>query len=262
MHYFAVWGPRARSCSVEVDQTSWRMTAKERGWWHADVDSAGPGSDYALLLDDDPKRYPDPRSAWQPNGVHGASRVLDHSSYSWQDRSWSPPPLSRAVIYELHIGTFTPRGTLAAAAEKLPYLRDLGITHVELMPVNSFPGRWGWGYDGVAIFAPQEQYGGPDALKRLVDACHATGLAVLLDVVYNHFGPHGNYTGRFGPYLTENHHTPWGGAINFEKAGSDEVRRFFRDNAPMWLRDYHFDGLRLDAIHAFVDRSAKHFWSS
>jgi len=259
MHQFAVWAPFARSCSVEVDQTPWLMMAKERGWWHADVESAGHGSDYAFLLNNDPRQYPDPRSAWQPDGVHGASRVLDHSRYSWQDRSWSPPPISRAVIYELHIGTFTPQGTFAAAAEKLPYLCDLGITHVELMPVDSFPGRWGWGYDGVAIFAPQEQYGGPEALKQFVDACHTAGLAVLLDVVYNHFGPDGNYTGRFGPYLTENHHTPWGGAINFEVAGCDEVRRFFCDNALMWLCDYHFDGLRLDAVHAFVDRSAKHF---
>jgi maltooligosyltrehalose trehalohydrolase len=259
MHHFAVWAPRVKSCSVQINQASHAMTPEAHGWWHTDVADAAHGSDYAFLLDDDMQPYPDPRSAWQPYGVHGVSRVLNHSRYKWKDDGWAPAPLSHAIIYELHIGTFTPQGTFAAAANQLAHLRDLGITHVELMPVNSFPGRWGWGYDGVALYAPQEQYGGPEALKEFVDACHATGLAVLLDVVYNHFGPDGNYTGRFGPYITENHHTPWGGAINLEEAGSDEVRRFFCDNALMWLRDYHFDGLRLDAVHTFVDRSAKHF---
>ena len=259
MHHFSAWAPRAKSCSVWINGAAHTMTEEEQGWWRANVAAASHGTDYAFLLDDDPKPYPDPRSAWQPNGVHMPSRVLDHSRHEWRDRSWAPPPLSQAVIYELHVGTFTPEGTFLAAAEKLGYLRDLGVTHVELMPVNSFPGRWGWGYDGVAIYAPQEVYGGPEGLKQFVDACHATGLAVLLDVVYNHFGPDGNYTGLFGPYITESHRTPWGGAINLEEAGSDEVRRFLCDNALMWLRDYHFDGLRLDAIHAFVDRSAKHF---
>jgi maltooligosyltrehalose trehalohydrolase len=235
------------------------MTQGNHGWWHADVEEAHHGSDYGFLLDDDPKPYPDPRSEWQPNGVHGLSRVLDHSQFIWSDQGWSPTPLSKAIMYEIHIGTFTPEGTFAAAQEKLPYLRDLGITHIELMPVNSFPGKWGWGYDGVALYAPQELYGGPNGLKQFVDACHASGISVLLDVVYNHFGPVGNYTGRYGQYITENHHTPWGGAVNFESAGSTEVRRFFLDNALMWLRDYHFDGLRLDAIDAFIDRTATHF---
>jgi maltooligosyltrehalose trehalohydrolase len=235
------------------------MQPGAHGWWSVAVASAGHGSDYAFLLDDDPHPYPDPRSLWQPLGVHAPSRVLDHARFQWSDRQWLPVPLSHAVIYELHIGTFTPQGTFAAAIEKLAYLRELGITHVELMPVNAFPGRWGWGYDGVTIYAPQEQYGGPDGLKHFVDVCHANSLAVLLDVVYNHFGPDGNYTGQFGPYITQNHHTPWGGAVNFEEKGSYDVRRFFCDNALMWLRDYHFDGLRLDAIHAFVDRSAVHF---
>jgi len=185
--------------------------------------------------------------------------VLDHSRYRWSDDAWRPGPLSDAIIYELHIGTFTPEGTFTGAVDKLSGLCELGITHIELMPVNSFPGRWGWGYDGVALFAPQEQYSGPDALKSFVDSCHSHGLAVLLDVVYNHFGPDGNYTGRFGPYITEKPQTPWGGAVNLEESGSDEVRRFFCDNALMWLRDYHFDGLRLDAIHSLVDRSVKHF---
>jgi maltooligosyltrehalose trehalohydrolase len=163
------------------------------------------------------------------------------------------------VIYELHVGTFTPKGTFDSAIERLDYLVELGITHVELMPVAAFPGERGWGYDGAALFAVYEGYGGPDGLKRLVDACHARGLAVLLDVVYNHFGPVGNYSGKFGPYITERHHTPWGGAINFDDWGSDEVRRFFCDNALMWMRDYHIDGLRLDAVHEIFDRSAIHF---
>jgi maltooligosyltrehalose trehalohydrolase len=163
------------------------------------------------------------------------------------------------VIYELHIGTFTPQGTFDSAIERLDYLVELGITHVELMPVAAFPGGPGWGYDGASLFAVHAGYGGPDGLKRLVDACHARGLAVLLDVVYNHFGPVGNYSGKFGPYLTDRHHTPWGGAVNFEDWGSDEVRRFFCDNALMWMQDYHIDGLRLDAVHEYVDRSAVHF---
>jgi maltooligosyltrehalose trehalohydrolase len=231
----------------------------ERGWWSVAVEEAGPGTDYGFVLDDDPKAWPDPRSEWQPHGVHGASRVYDQAAFVWSDEGWQAPPLERAVIYELHIGTFTPQGTFDSAIERLEYLAWLGITHVELMPVAAFPGDRGWGYDGAALFAVYEGYGGPDGLKRLVDACHARGLAVLLDVVYNHFGPVGNYSGKFGPYIMDTHHTPWGGAVNFEDWGSDEVRRFFCDNALMWMRDYHIDGLRLDAVHAFVDRSAVHF---
>lgn len=256
---FSVWAPRAGTVSVLVDGEAYRMTPGMHGWWTADVASAQHGTDYAFLLDNDPKPYPDPRSAWQPYGVHGVSRVLDHNRHTWHDQAFEPTPLSDAIIYELHIGTFTPEGTLDAASAKLQMLQELGITHVELMPVNSFPGRWGWGYDGVSLFAPQETYGGPEALKDFVEACHSRGLSVLLDVVYNHFGPDGNYTGRFGPYITETHHTPWGGAVNLEGTGSDEVRRFFCDNALMWLRDYHFDGLRLDAVHSLIDRSAIHF---
>jgi len=259
VHTFSIWAPRAHAVSVMLNGVSHPMLARSHGWWTADVASAQHGADYAFLLDDDTKPYPDPRSEWQPSGVHGLSRVLDHSRYVWHDAGFQAASLSKAILYELHIGTFTPEGTFAAAAARLASLRDLGITHVQLMPVNSFPGRWGWGYDGAALFAPQEAYGGPDALKGFVEACHSSGLGVFLDVVYNHFGPDGNYTGRFGPYITENHHTPWGGAVNLEERGSDEVRRFFCDNALMWLRDYHFDGLRLDAVHSFVDRSAIHF---
>jgi maltooligosyltrehalose trehalohydrolase len=259
MHCFSIWAPRASSVAIAVNGLRHPMTASNHGWWHAGIAEAQHGADYAYYIDDDPKPYPDPRSEWQPNGAHAASRVIDHGRFQWRTTGFSAKPLSQAIIYELHIGTFTAEGTLAAAIQKLPYLRDLGITHVEVMPVNSFPGRWGWGYDGVAIYAPQEAYGGPRGLKEFVDACHGYGLAALLDVVYNHFGPVGNYSGRFAPYITECHHTPWGGAVNLEEAGSYEVRRFFCDNARMWLRDYRFDGLRLDAVHAFIDGSARHF---
>ena len=231
----------------------------ERGRWKATVEDAGPGSDYGFLLDGDPTVYPDPRSAWQPNGVHGRSRVYDQAAYRWHDESWQAPPLASSIQYEMHVGTFTPGGTLASAIERLDYLAELGVTHVELMPVPAFAGDRGWGYDGVDLYAVAEHYGGPDGLKRFVDGCHGHGLAVILDVVYNHFGPVGNYTGKFGPYLTSSHCTPWGDAMNLEEAGSDEVRRFFLDNALMWMRDYHIDGLRLDAVHGFVDRSAVHF---
>ncbi len=245
--------------AVLVNGERHEMQRGERGWWSVQVESAGPGSRYGFLLNGEEQPVPDPRSASQPDGVHGLSEVVDHQAFAWTDGSWRPPVLGSAVIYELHVGTFTPEGTLDAAAEKLEYLRDLGVTYVELMPLAAAEGSRGWGYDGVALSAPLPAYGGPEAVKRFVDRAHATGLAVLIDVVYNHFGPSGNYTGKFGPYITEKHETPWGGAVNFEDAGSAEVRAFFIENAIMWLRDYHFDGLRVDAVHAFVDRSAKHF---
>jgi maltooligosyltrehalose trehalohydrolase len=260
MHEFTVWAPNAQKVAVKIGDRTFPMRGpSERGWWSASVEQAGPGTDYGFVLDDDAKAWPDPRSQWQPNGVHGLSRVYDQSTFAWSDREWQAPSFGRAVIYELHVGTFTPGGTFDSAIERLDYLRELGITHVELMPVAAFPGGQGWGYDGASLFAVTDLYGGPDGLKRLVDACHARGLAALLDVVYNHFGPVGNYSGKYGPYITEKHRTPWGGAVNFEDWGSDEVRRFFCDNALMWMRDYHIDGLRLDAVHEFVDRSAVHF---
>ncbi|RXH57201.1 malto-oligosyltrehalose trehalohydrolase [Granulicella sibirica] len=260
MHEFKVWAPKPKKIAVKMaDQTVEMVGPDAKGWWKAKVQMAGNGTDYGFLLDDDTTPYPDPRSLWQPHGVHGTSRVYDQHAFAWKDRDWYGPPFGGAILYELHIGTFTEGGTFDAAIERLGYLRDLGVTHIEIMPVNSFPGAQGWGYDGVALYAVQDNYGGPDGLKRFVDAAHATGLAVILDVVYNHFGPTGNYTGKFGPYVTDRHRTPWGDAVNFEEAGSDEVRRFFCDNALMWMRDYHIDGLRLDAIHEFMDRSAVHF---
>jgi maltooligosyltrehalose trehalohydrolase len=259
MHEFAVWAPNVRKVVVKIGEAAYPMERSQRGWWRVAVEQAGPGTDYGFAVDDDPKAWPDPRSEWQPHGVHGLSRVYDQTAFTWSDAKWDAPELSRAVIYELHVGTFTPKGTFDSAIERLDFLVVLGITHVELMPVAAFPGERGWGYDGAALFAVYEGYGGPDGLKRLVDACHARGLAVLLDVVYNHFGPVGNYSGKFGPYITERHRTPWGGAVNFEDWGSDEVRRFFCDNALMWMRDYHIDGLRLDAVHEYFDRSAINF---
>ncbi len=260
MHKFTVWAPAAKKMAVKIGDALHPMSGPdEAGWWNVSVDAAGNGTDYAFVLDDDANPYPDPRGLWQPHGVHGPSRVYDHDAFVWNDSRWQGPPLSGAILYEMHVGTFTAAGTFDAAIERLNYLFELGITHIELMPVVAFPGKFGWGYDGVALFAVNDLYGGPDGLKRFVDACHSRGLAVLMDVVYNHFGPVGNYTTKFGPYLTHRHNTPWGDAVNFEDAGADEVRRFFCDNALMWMRDYHVDGLRLDAVHEFMDRSALHF---
>ena len=282
-------GPRATRVSVVVDGERHRMESEPRGWWSATVEQAHAGSRYGFLLDENsnensnenssensdensnenpdgsldttpvPDPLPDPRSARQPDGVHGLSELVDHSAFAWNDDLWRPPALGSGVLYELHVGTFTQSGTLDAAIGRLEYLRELGVTHIQLMPLAAAEGARGWGYDGVALYAPLEAYGGPDAVKRFVNAAHRRGLAALIDVVYNHFGPSGNYTGKFGPYITDHHKTPWGGAVNFEDAGSAEVREFFIENALMWLREYHFDGLRIDAVHAFIDRSATHF---
>jgi maltooligosyltrehalose trehalohydrolase len=259
MYRFRVWAPKAERVRVEADGQIYGMAREDRGWWSIEVSSAHAGSLYTFLVDKDEQALPDPRSLRQPDGVHGASQVVDLAAFAWSDSGWQAPPLKSGVVYELHVGTFTPEGTLDAARGKLDWLRDLGVTHVQLMPVAAFPGRQGWGYDGVDLFAVHEPYGGPEALERFVDACHAQKMAVLMDVVYNHLGPSGNYLAKFGPYFTPAHHTPWGDAVNLEGAGSQEVRRFFCDNARMWLRDYHCDGLRLDAVHAYTDRSAIHF---
>ena len=257
---YRVWAPLAKQVSVNVGDESIAMERDPRieGWWLARGRNARPGEDYTFTIDDG-KDLPDPRSGWQPSGVTGPSRIVDHRAFDWSDANFQARPLSSALIYELHVGTFTPEGTFDSAITKLAHLKALGVTHVELMPVNDFPGKFGWGYDGVALFAPRQEYGGPEGLKRLVDACHEHQLAVLLDVVYNHMGPSGNFLPKFAPYFTDRHHTPWGDALNFDGPYSDEVRRFFCDNALMWLRDYHFDGLRLDAVHAIVDTSAIHF---
>jgi len=258
MHIFRVWATLPKQVQAQVAGQKHPMRRGDNDWWSVEVESAGPGSDYGCVLDGEGP-FPDPRSPWQPDGVHALSRVVAHDLFEWHDAGFRAPPLSAAVIYELHVGTFTPEGTFASAIARLDHLAQLGITHVELMPVAEFSGNRGWGYDGVDLFAPHHAYGGPAGLKKLVNACHARGLAVLLDVVYNHLGPSGNYLARFAPYFSDRYHTPWGWAVNFDGPHSDEVRRFFCDNALMWLRDYHFDGLRLDAVHAIFDMSAQPF---
>lgn len=254
---YAVWAPRAERVALALEGNHVSMSRRSDGWWTADRPMRD-GELYAFVVDDDGP-FPDPRSMFQPSGVHGWSQCVDHARFAWTDAGWQAPPLSAGVLYEVHIGTFTEAGTFEGAIEKLSHLTDLGVTHLELMPVCEFSGSRGWGYDAVDLFAPHHAYGGPDGLKRLVDACHARGLAVILDVVYNHFGPAGNYVGKFGPYFTHRYNTPWGDAVNLDDAGSNEVRRFFCDNASMWLRDYHLDGLRLDAVHSLIDTSACHF---
>lgn len=258
MHQFEVWAPQAGRMTLDFRGQSVAMRRDDAGWWRAEVDCESHGVDYAYCIDGG-QPLPDPRSPWQPQGVHGFSRLLDHSRFRWRDAGFQPVPMDAAVIYELHVGTFTPAGTFEAVIDKLDYLRNLGITHLELMPVVEFGGGRGWGYDGVDLFAPHHAYGGPDGLKTLVNACHAAGLAVIIDVVYNHFGPEGGYATKFGPYLTEQHRSPWGQAVNLDSQYSSEVRQFFCDNATMWLRDYHADALRVDAVHAFIDLSAVHF---
>jgi maltooligosyltrehalose trehalohydrolase len=253
-----VWAPEVRRVELECAGQRRPLAREADGWWFVEAPEVGHGTEYAFRIDEEGP-FPDPRSPWQPRGVHGPSCWLDHGRFRWHDTGWQAPPLASAVIYELHVGTFTPAGTFEAVIDRLDHLKTLGITHVELMPVAEFPGARGWGYDGVDLFAPHHAYGGPKGLKRLVDACHRTGLGVLLDVVYNHLGPSGNDLGRFGPYFTDAYRTPWGDAVNLDRAHSDGVRRFFLDNACMWLEDYHVDGLRIDAVHAIVDTSAIHF---
>ena len=253
----SVWVPAAKSVDVVVAESRTPMVQGRGGWWTAEGVQLN-GTPYRFAIDGG-EPLADPRSASQPEGVFGPSLHVDHSRFPWTARSWHAPPLRAAVIYELHIGTFTPEGTFDAAIGALEHLVRLGISHVEIMPVAEFSGTRGWGYDGVFLNAPHHAYGGPDGLKRFVDACHTRGLAVILDVVYNHFGPSGNVMPRFGPYVTDRHRTPWGPSVNLDGAGSDEVRRFFIDNAVMWLRDYRIDGLRLDAVHALIDQAALPF---
>ncbi len=251
MSELRVWAPSAKTVELVRADERTPLTRDGEHW-------TGPrpavGEDYALSLDGGPPR-PDPRAPWLPAGVHGFARVPELPPLTAEAPAYG---LDDAIIYELHIGCFTEAGTFDGAIPELKRLAELGITHVQLMPVGAFPGRWGWGYDGVGLFAPQEAYGGPAGLRRLVDACHREGLGVLLDVVYNHLGPEGNYLRDFGPYFSWRHRTPWGEGINLDEALSDEVRAFIVDNAAMWIRDYGFDGLRLDATHALLDTNATH----
>ncbi|WP_419707572.1 malto-oligosyltrehalose trehalohydrolase [Promicromonospora sp. NFX87] len=253
-----VWAPRASRVDLVLPATGTTepMSADGDGWWQA-PHPLSPGTDYAFSLDGGPPR-PDPRSPRQPAGVHGPSRTFDAAAHAWADGDWPGRDVRGAVTYELHVGTFTPEGTFDAAVGRLDHLVDLGVDVIELMPVAAFGGHHGWGYDGVALWAVHEPYGGPAALQRFVDAAHARDLAVCLDVVDNHLGPSGNYLAEFGPYFTDRHQTPWGVAVNLDGEGTGEVRAFVIEKALRWFRDFHVDALRLDAVHALVDDSPQH----
>ncbi len=257
---FLVWAPHVARLDLRLvapRAALLPMQPRTHGYYELIVEDLEPGARYLYRLDGQRDR-PDPASRFQPEGVHGVSAVVD-PRFAWTDDAWRGIPLHRYITYELHVGTFTPEGTLDAAIGRLDDLRDLGVTAIELMPVAQFPGGRNWGYDGVHPFAVQNTYGGPHALRRFVDAAHARDLAVVLDVVYNHLGPEGNYLAEFGPYFTDRHHTPWGRAVNYDGPGSDEVRRLFIENAVSWIDTFHIDALRLDAVHAIYDSSARPF---
>ena len=257
---FLVWAPRARQvevCIIEPQERRIAMHPTSCGYFHAVAEGIPAGTLYRYRLNKD-KELPDPASRHQPQGVHGPSQVVG-TRFTWNDSSRRGLPLEKYVLYELHVGTFAPQGTFEAIIPRIAALRQLGITAIELMPVAQFPGNRNWGYDGVYPYAVQATYGGPLALKELVNACHQNGVAVVLDVVYNHLGPEGNYLAYFGPYFTDRYKTPWGQAINFDGPGSDEVRRYFIENALQWVIEFHIDALRLDAVHAIVDSSARSF---
>jgi maltooligosyltrehalose trehalohydrolase len=257
---FRLWAPLAQDVQLHIvgpkDMTL-AMQRKPAGYHQAIVENVAPGAQYKYLLNPG-KELPDPVSRYQPKGVHGPSEVVD-PRFDWRDKHWFGLPIENYIIYELHVGTFTPEGTFEAVIPYLDELAEAGITAIEIMPVAQFPGSRNWGYDGVFLFAVQNSYGGPAGLKKLVNACHQRGLAAILDVVYNHFGPEGNYLAQFAPYFTDRYKTPWGSALNFDDAYSDEVRHFFISNALEWISDYHFDALRLDAVHAILDHSALNF---
>jgi maltooligosyltrehalose trehalohydrolase len=267
-HSITVWAPVPDRITLVVEDpqdTSMRhipMHRDDEGWWHPDEPLPAPGAtgdlDYGFLLGDDETVLPDPRSRRQPTGVHGLSRTYDPTSYTWEDEAWTGRQLPGGVLYEMHVGTFTAEGTLLSAIDRLDHLVELGIDFVEVMPVNDFNGPHNWGYDGVLWYAVHEEYGGPQAYQQFVDACHQRGLGVIQDVVYNHLGPSGNYLPLYGPYLQEGSSNTWGSSVNLDGEDADEVRRYLIDNVLMWLRDYHVDGLRLDAVHALADHTAVH----
>lgn len=258
---FRVFAPEAGRVRVrfpDLGRPDREMRERPRGYWELESQDVQPGTNYLISVGEGEFR-PDPASRYQPFGVHGPSQVWDHATFAWSDDAWKGIALEEAILYEIHVGAFTPEGTLDAIIPKLDHLASLGVNAIEIMPVNQFPGARNWGYDGAYPYAVQNSYGGPDRLKRLVNASHARGLAVVLDVVYNHLGPEGNYLAEFGPYFTDHYKTPWGKAINFDGKWSDQVRDFFIENALYWLREFHLDGLRLDAVHQMYDMSATHF---
>jgi malto-oligosyltrehalose trehalohydrolase len=255
---FRLWAPKHSSIGLEIEGSDIApMRALADGWHELVSERAGPGSRYRFVLPDG-LRVPDPASRFQPQDVHGPSEVIDPAAYEWRHSDWRGRPFHEAVIYELHVGSFTPEGTFAAARQKLDHLVALGVTAIQLMPLADFPGCRNWGYDGVLPFAPESSYGRPEDLKALIDAAHGRGLMIFLDVVYNHFGPDGNYLPAYAPIFTERHKTPWGGAINYDDPGNQPVRELVINNAVYWITEYNFDGLRLDAVHAIVDESPKH----
>jgi len=257
---FRVWAPKVSSISLRIigEPRDISMDPEKNGYFSTFVNGLGTGRRYFYFLNGDQKR-PDPVSRSQPEGVHGPSEVIDPNEFKWEDQDWKGIPLEEMILYEIHTGTFTQEGTFEAIIPFLEYLKnELGVTAIELMPVSQFPGERNWGYDGTYLYAPQNSYGGPKGLKTLINACHQKGLAVILDVVYNHLGPEGNYLGDYGHYFTDRYGTPWGPAINFDGPESDEVRKFIIDNALYWVTEYHMDGLRIDAIHGIFDFSAQH----
>lgn len=257
---FLLWAPHSTSVSIKLAEggRTIAMDALQGGYHQAVVGDISAGTRYWYRLEDG-RELPDPASRFQPGGVHGPSQLVDTGAFRWTDHSWKGRELQGSILYELHIGTYTREGTFDGLVPRLPHLAELGVTSIEIMPVAQFPGARNWGYDGVYEYAPQNSYGGPEGLQRLVDAIHGHGLAAILDVVYNHLGPEGNYLNAFAPYFTDRYRTPWGQALNFDGPGSNDVRRFFRENALYWLEDYHFDALRLDAVHGIFDFSAQHF---
>lgn len=258
---FVVWAPCVKDMSVVLmtePKKNIQMNPQERGYWQAEVTDVMPNALYMYHSSSFGDK-PDPTSYFQPQGVHGPSQVMDHADYTWHDQQWKGLPLDAMIIYEMHVGTFTHEGTFDAAISKIDYLSKLGVNMVEVMPIAQFPGRRNWGYDGVYPYAVQNSYGGVSGFKRFVDACHQRGLAVTLDVVYNHLGPEGNYLGCFGPYFTDKYKTPWGLAINYDDAYSDHVKDYFINNALYWFEHFHIDALRLDAVHAICDQSAQPF---
>ena len=254
---FTVWAPHCESVELVVGETAYEMTKVCHEYWTVSIENILSGTSYRFRLDNH-KELPDPASRHQANGVHGSSSVVD-TQFPWTDESWKDIPLAEMVIYELHVGTFSPEGNFEGVIRRLDYLKEMGITTIELMPVAQFPGNRNWGYDGVYPFAVHHDYGGPIGLKRLVNEAHRHGIAIILDVVYNHQGPEGNYFAEYGPYFTDKYKTWWGKAINFDDAWCDGVRHFYWQNALMWLDEFHVDGLRLDAVHAIWDCSAMHF---
>ncbi|MCL0047380.1 alpha-amylase family glycosyl hydrolase, partial [Thermodesulfovibrionales bacterium] len=258
---FVVWAPLIRGISLKMVSPPERIIPMEQdrdGHWKRTVSEVYPKMSYLYRLEDEVER-PDPASHFQPEGIHGPSQVVDHKEFNWEDEEWKGIQLSEMIIYELHIGTFTPEGTFDAAAARIADLKEMGVSAIEIMPVAQFPGGRNWGYDGTYPFAVQDSYGGPDGLKRLVNESHKRGVAVILDVVYNHLGPEGNYLWNYGPYFTAKYRTQWGEAINFDGAYSNGVRNFFIENALHWFENYHIDALRLDAVHSIVDVSARPF---